>query len=127
MLGRTHRFHGYNGLRGVYKRGNTARTSLMNLRYGSRDPNKPYRVAVVVSRKVSKSAVVRNRIRRRIYAAVREFSQNIPSGTDLVFTVFSDQLATLPAQDVQEMIAGLLKKTGNSSRHPGNHSSSRSQ
>ena len=72
MLIRAHRFHGYNSLRGVYGRGQTLRASLLNLKYQWREPNRPYRVAVVVSRKVSKSAVVRGRIRRRIYEIVRQ-------------------------------------------------------
>ncbi|MGH7193775.1 MAG: ribonuclease P protein component, partial [Candidatus Saccharimonadales bacterium] len=71
MLGRTHRFHGRKSLNGVYRHGRTARTAAMSLRYSRRASDRPYRVAVVVSRKVSKSAVTRNRIRRRIYAAVR--------------------------------------------------------
>ncbi len=110
MIGRTHRFHGYGSLRGVYQRGKTARTSLVQLRYGTRDPQKPYRVAVVVSRKVSKSAVVRNRIRRRVYEVVRTTDSGIQPGTDLVFTVFSDRVAGLPAAELQAVIAELLQK-----------------
>jgi ribonuclease P protein component len=109
MIGRTHRFHGYGSLRGVYQRGKTVRTPLMNLRYASRDPNKPYRVAVVVSRKVNKSAVTRNRIRRRIYEAVRA-NDGIKPGTDLVFTVFNDQLAGLEAPKLQAAVTELLEK-----------------
>jgi ribonuclease P protein component len=110
MLGRAHRFHGYKALNGVYKYGKTARSPALNLRYGRRDAGKPYRVAVVVSRKVSKSAVVRNRIRRRIYAAVRDMSAGIKPGTDLVFTVFSDNVAILPPDELQTTIENLLRK-----------------
>lgn len=110
MIGRTHRFHGYGSLRGVYQRGKTARTPMLNLRYTVRDPKKPYRVAVVVSRKVNKSAVVRNRIRRRIYEIVR--NQGVQPGTDLVFTVFNDQLAELEAPKLRETVSGLLEKAG---------------
>lgn len=65
MIGRTHRFHGHSALNGVYKRGKTVRVPMMSLRYLPRGPGRPYRVAVVISRKVSKSAVVRNRVRDR--------------------------------------------------------------
>ncbi len=58
MLGRTHRFHGRKALNGVYKRGRTARAPMLSLRYTVRGSGKPYRVAVVVSRKVNRSAVV---------------------------------------------------------------------
>jgi ribonuclease P protein component len=84
---------------------------MLNLRFSERDAKKPYRVAVVASRKVSKSAVTRNRIRRRIYAAVRESDVTIAPGTDLVFTVFSDRLAELPTPELREIVAELLKKT----------------
>lgn len=111
MIGRLHRFHGYGSLRAVYSRGQTVRTPLMNLRFApARNPGRPYRVAVVVSRKVHKSAVMRNRIRRRIYEAVRTSETPPPAGTDLIFTVFSDRLAALPAAKLQQTITGLLQK-----------------
>jgi ribonuclease P protein component len=110
MLARTHRFHGYNALRSVYQRGRTVRTPLINLRYAARDPRKPYRVAVVVSRKVNKSAVTRNRIRRRIYEAVRTDDAGIRPGTDLVFTVFDDKVAGMEPAELRDTVSGLLRK-----------------
>lgn len=116
MIGRTHRFHGYGSLRGVYQRGKTARTPLINLRYAVRDPKKPYRVAVVVSRKVHKSAVTRNRIRRRVYEAVRTNEVEIRPGTDLVFTVFSDKLADMETSQLRGAITELLEKAAQAER-----------
>lgn len=110
MIGRSHRFHGHASLHGVYKRGRTVRTPLMNLRYAARDPRKPYRVAVVVSRKVNKSAVTRNRIRRRIYEIIRNTDAGIKPGTDLVFTVFDDKVAGLEAAELHNTVSGLLQK-----------------
>lgn len=110
MIGRAHRFHGYGSLRGVYQRGQTVRAPLVSLRYTGRDPRRPYRVAVVVSRKASKSAVTRNRIRRRVYAAVRQADNLIKPGSDLVFTVFNDQLAGLEPAKLQATVAELLQK-----------------
>ena len=111
MLGRSHRFHGYGSLRGVYQRGRSARGPLMSLKFAQRQAGRPYRVAVVVSRKVNKSAVVRNRIRRRVYEQVRLAEKEIAPGTDLVFTAFSDQLATIEAQKLKNLVEELLKKT----------------
>lgn len=113
MIGRKHRFHGYGSLRGVYQRGKTARTPLLNVRYMNRDTHKPYRVAVVVSRKVNKSAVVRNRIRRRVYEIVRIDDDAITPGTDLVFTVFNDQIAVMETPKLQAAISELLEKASN--------------
>jgi ribonuclease P protein component len=110
MIARAHRFHGYGSLNGVYRQGQTARGPQLSLRFAARDPHKPYRVAVVVSRRVHKSAVVRNRIRRRLYEVVRQQSDAIQPGTDLIFTVFADQVATLEASKLKASIADLLKK-----------------
>ena len=114
MIGRTNRFHGRNALNAVYRRGSTVRAPMLNLRFASRDPRRPYRVAVVVSRKVSKSAVTRNRIRRRIYAAVRREAPHgaplLKPGTDLVFTAFSDKLASEPVEKLEKTVAELLAK-----------------
>lgn len=109
MLGRTHRFHGQRNLRRVYKEGQNARGSLMSLRYLSSNGRQSYRVAVVVSRQVSKSAVVRNRIRRRVYAQLRQ-AEGLPPDADLVFTVYSDKVAGLSAEELAETIGKLLQK-----------------
>jgi len=110
MLIRPHRFHGYNSLRGVYGRGQTVRAALLSLKYFNRGGDRPYRAAVVVSRKVNKSAVVRNRIRRRIYEIIRQQDRQLPPGLDLVFTAFGDELASLEPKRLEGVVAGLLQK-----------------
>jgi ribonuclease P protein component len=110
MLTRAHRFHGYNSLRGVYGRGQTVRVALLSLKFATREPARPYRVAVVVSRKVSKSAVVRNRIRRRVYEIVKQQDGFLPPGLDLVFTAFGDELASLEPKRLESLVTGLLRK-----------------
>ncbi|MDB5170478.1 MAG: putative Ribonuclease [Candidatus Saccharibacteria bacterium] len=113
MLAQAHRFHGYGSLRGVYQRGQGFRGSLISVKFATRDPRKAYRVAVVVSKKVHKSAVVRNRIRRRVYELVRTADDQPAPGTDVVFTVFSEQVADLEASKLKTMINELLQKVIN--------------
>jgi ribonuclease P protein component len=110
MFGRRHRFHGRNSLQRVYAQGSQARGQLISLKYRQGPPQKPYRVAVVVSKKVSKSAVVRNRIRRRIYAQVRQAEELIKPGADLVFTAYGEQLAEIDPAKLKSNINDLLKK-----------------
>jgi ribonuclease P protein component len=110
MIPGAHRFHGYASLRGVYRRGRTVRGQLASLKFAQRAPGKPYRAAVVVSRKVSKSAVVRNRIRRRFYEILRTTDTPIPPGADLVFTVYGAHATDLPAAKLREAVEELLKK-----------------
>ena len=111
MLGRNYRFHGHNSLNAAYRNGATVRGPQLTLKIASRDPSKPYRVAVVVSRKVSKSAVQRNRIRRRIYEIVRRHEDLVSSGQDLIFTAFGDHLATIEAPKLEAIIVQLLTRS----------------
>ena len=109
MINRLNRFHGYSALLPVYRRGVTVRGALLSLKYAPRQRGGNYRAAVVVSKKVHKSAVVRNRIRRRIFEIVRLAAPELPS-VDIVITVFSDQVAALPAAQLAEQVHGLLAK-----------------
>lgn len=110
MIIRTHRFHGYNSLRHVYSRGTTVRGSFLALKYIVNQRRSSYRAAVVVSRKVHKSAIVRNRIRRRIYEVIRNNQAGISQPYDIVITVFNEQLATMPASELQAAVIELLYK-----------------
>lgn len=110
MIARTHRFHGRAQIQRVYKGGKLVRSAYVSLRYMENSKADSYRLAVVVSKKVSKKAVVRNRIRRRIYEHVRILfgSQSIPF--DFLLTVFDERLATLPADELAQEINKLFKK-----------------
>jgi ribonuclease P protein component len=111
MISREHRFHGHNSLRGVYNRGQTVRGPLCSLKITPPKNPDAYRAAVVVSKKVHKSAVVRNRIRRRLYEIIR-VSPLAAQPHDIVLSVFSDQLADMPAKDVQKMLLTLMQQAG---------------
>lgn len=118
MIGRKNRFHGHNSLNYVYQHGQTVRGPLCAVKYAvnSRRPN--YRAVVVVSKKISKSAVVRNRIRRRLYEQLRLQAGSITKPYDIVITLFNEHVATMPADELQRMLraqllqAGILSKQG---------------
>jgi ribonuclease P protein component len=76
MISRTNRFHGYSSLRNVYRHGSTARGPLFAVKAIANPKRRSYRLAVVVSRKVNKSAVARNRMRRRLYELAREIQDH---------------------------------------------------
>jgi ribonuclease P protein component len=101
MINRTHRFHGHASLRYVYQHGRTWRNQVMSVRVATNDRRSTYRCAVVVSKKVSKSAVVRNRIRRRLYELVRLETSLEGQPLDLVITIFQANVATMPAADLR--------------------------
>lgn len=110
MIARKHRFHGHNSLRFVYQHGTVVRDPLCSLKYAQNPRRSNYRLAVVVSKKTAKSAVVRNRIRRRLYEQCRtRLPSDIPY--DLVLTVFSDKLATMPVVDVEQLVTKLITQS----------------
>ncbi len=109
MLARQHRFHGYTSLSAVYRRGTTARNQQLALRYLHNRSRKDYRMAVIVSRKIHKSAVKRNRVRRRIYEIVRQ-QAHIAEPYDMIFSVFSEQIIDLSPTELSRMVLKLLQK-----------------
>ena len=110
MIARQHRFHGYNSLHFVYKHGISIRDHHLTLRIVENRRRSTYRVAVIVSRKVHKSAIRRNRIRRRLYEIVRQYEPYLDKPYDIVVTVFNDQVAEEAAPALQERIVTLFLK-----------------
>lgn len=106
MINRKHRFHGYHSLDSVYRRGKQIRSTYCSLKFLKRDTGEDYRLAVVVSKKVSKSAVVRSRIRRRIYEVMRT---NIPAHTnlDMVLTVYDSAIMKLSTEQLNAVLRKL--------------------
>ena len=112
MLSYNHRFHGYNSFRYVYRNGATVRNPQLALKYAVNERRKTWRCGVVVSRKVSKSAVVRNRVRRRIYEAIRLHTEGIKQPFEIVFTVFDENIATMPHAELTKLVKGNLTAAG---------------
>ena len=66
----------------------------------------------VVSKKTLKSAVGRNRIRRRIYEVLRNHLDGITPNSDVVLLVVSPELRTMPANELETSVLELLIKAG---------------
>ena len=111
MIAKQYRFHGYNSLRYVYKQGRTIRGRGLLLKYAPNPQRENCRVAVVVSKKVDKSAVARNRIRRRIYAQIEGKVGGWPA-CDLVFTVLDPKIAGIPEKTIKNTIMEILQISG---------------
>jgi len=69
-----------------------------------------YRLAVVVSKKVDRRAVARNRIRRRIYEIFRTQGRLSGLGVDVVIYVKIVDVATIPHKELSDQISKLTKK-----------------
>ena len=88
-------------VREVIARGRGRRGVALSLKMMPAAP--PFRCAVVVSKKVGKTAVVRNRMRRSVYAALKQTSLP-PSGHAILFVQ-----AVPPENPVSEFASDLKK------------------
>ncbi len=99
MLSRSNRFRGRKRINEVYRSGKSARGPLFNTR-SLKSGGDSFRVAVVVSKKVAKSAVVRNRIRRKIYSSFNSEELKDLGGVDIIINVYSSEVANTSQQQL---------------------------
>lgn len=109
MLSRTYRIQGEKNVARVYRQGQSARAGQLSLKFAS-NRLEHSRLAVVVSKKISKSAPVRNRIRRRLYERFRHHQPHIRPGYDLVLSVFADDLAAMKSAELDTLFRELLQR-----------------
>ncbi len=112
MLAFKYRFHGHGSLRYVYTHGESVRSRLITIKHSRHPKRKLPRVAVVVSKKVHKSAVGRNRIRRRLYEIIRQELPSFHDNQDLVLIVFSSEVLTTPHDELKKLVTHLLSSGG---------------
>ncbi len=112
MIPFENRFHGHKSLAYVYKNGEAVRSRLLILRFISNKHRSKSRVAVVVSKKVMKSAVRRNRIRRRIYEYIRLRLPEISGIYDMSFIVTSGELLSIEHSELTNQIDQLIDQAG---------------
>ena len=112
MIPFQNRFHGHNSLSYVYKNGKTLRSDVLTLRFIKNPRRKDIRVAVVVGKKILKSAVGRNKIRRRVYEYIRVQLPKIKTVHDIVIIINSANVKTMPHKDLSQQIDKLLRDGG---------------
>jgi len=67
------------------------------------------RCGISISKKVSKRAIVRNKLKRRIRSIFQSELENIQTGIDVIF-VARKSLIDLPFSGLENIIKNLLKK-----------------
>ena len=110
MLNKKYRFHSRGGVRYTYQKGKTIRTPKLSLVHNNNERGYQ-RFAVVVSKKVLKSAVGRNRIRRRVYEAIRLELPDFSAKKDCIFVIYSKDVKEMPFLELRELIRNLLKES----------------
>jgi ribonuclease P protein component len=112
MIAQKYRFHGHGSLNYLHRNGSTARGAHMMAKFVPNAKRELPRFAVVVSKKVYKSAVKRNRIRRRIYEIIRLNIRPDSKSVDTVFNVYSPEVLDLPNEKLTDEVKNLLKSAG---------------
>lgn len=79
--------------------------------YAMRNRTGELRMTVVISKKVDKRAVVRNRCRRRVREAFRPLLPNLTSGFDILVYIKQD-MSVGPFEQVEQDIAAGCRKLG---------------
>jgi ribonuclease P protein component len=111
MLAYKFRFHGHGSLRFVYKNGQAIRSRLFTIKYSNNPYRKKPRFSVVVSKKVLKSAVGRNRIRRRVYEIIRQSNFIETKAVDVVIIISSSEVLTIEHEILEQQLKDALSQT----------------
>ena len=93
----------------VFSGGRTINSGICRIK-ALRNQRNLSRYAVVVSTKVSKRAVIRNRVRRRFWAAISAFELLVPTGLDIVVIAFPEAAKSDFSFIKQELNSLLVKR-----------------
>ena len=111
MLSKSNRFHGYGSQKYLYKNGTSVRSHLLTIKYIVNPKRQQSRVSVVISKKVHKSAVGRNRVRRRVYEIIRQELPKFKGTYDIAVIIISGDTLNVSHQELSATIINLLRQT----------------
>lgn len=92
----------------VFSKGRTVYSNPINIRFFWRDVNER-RVGIIVSKKVSKKAVTRNRVKRVLREQMREKIERVQRGIDIIIIAKRDILK-LNFKEINISLEEVLKK-----------------
>jgi len=93
----------------IFKRGKGYREDSLLLRVISNNLQFS-RFGFIISQKVSKKAVVRNKIKRRLRAIIRESLPKIKKGIDGVIIIVGSGIENNSFKEIKEKVGRLIKK-----------------
>jgi len=106
MLATPHRLRKHNDFVTVYRQGSRQSTKFLALRAYKSDANRAHssvRIGFSISQKVSKRAVIRNRIKRRLRAACRQLLPELQPGWDIVIVARAEAVQCDYLQFLQQL------------------------
>ena len=96
----------------MYRHASAERSRLLTIKYVANRRRRMPRIAVVVSKKVHKSAVGRNRIRRRVYEILRQHVPYFTGVYDVALIITSSEVLTTPHDELVLVVTNLLVRAG---------------
>ena len=108
MLQKINRLKKKNDFEAVFKKGKSLKTNFLVLKTA---PNKleESRFGLVVSQKISKKAVIRNKVRRRMSEAIKIIMKDIKKGRDIVLIALPG-IESKSFLEIKEILASVIKK-----------------
>lgn len=111
MISFKYRFHGHGSLDFLFRKGDIKRNNFLTIKYLPNKLRKYSRFSVIVSKKITKKAILRNRIRRRIYGIIRtEIIPKIKSTYDIAIIINSVDINKLNYLELEDKIINLFKQ-----------------
>ncbi len=111
MLPKQNRLSKKKDLERVFKQGRFFKNDFFTLRLAKNNSKNAPRFGIIVSGKVSKKAAVRNKVKRRIRAAVKDLIAKAKPGTEAVIIALP-QTAKKKFQEIKEQLTLLFRKSG---------------
>lgn len=112
MISVRFRFHGHGSLRYLFKNAQAVRSRYITVKYTPNTKRRLPRFAVVVSKKVHKSAVGRNRMRRRLYEIVRHEQPKLNGVYDVALIITSAEVIAAPHTELETQVRDLFTRAG---------------
>ena len=110
MLARKHRLTGSNDFKKVQNEGKVFQSPNFGMAYLDRKDELPPRFGFVISTKISKDAVDRNTIRRHMSETVRQMTNEVKNGLDVVFLA-KMSVITVPAEELVKEVKKAVRQS----------------
>lgn len=111
MLAKKFRLTGRKNFANVQKEGRVYQSTNFGIAYVKREDENPSRFGFIVSTKIAKDAVDRNRFKRAMSEAVRIASIDLITGFDAVFLA-KTSIVRVPTSEVMKEVRLSLKESG---------------
>lgn len=110
MIPFKYRFHGHGSLAYLHKKGEIIRSKNFSIKFIRNKIKKNSRIAVIVSKKIAKHAVKRNRIRRRVYEVIRLNLPKFENVYDVAIIINNIDVETMPYEELSTKIENTLRE-----------------